>query len=109
MGMRYVGSQRSHSAPRFWTPREVRFSIVAVSLDTLHRDRFKALTRFDQLDAVHAGIAAADRVFGQIKIDTVVIRGARSGVPFCPCWSVRLVGSRKESKRVLLIAASIPW
>jgi len=48
---------------------------ITVSLDTLHRDRFKALTRFDQLDAVHAGIGAAHRVFGRIKIDTVVIRG----------------------------------
>jgi len=48
---------------------------ITVSLDTLHRDRFKALTRFDQLDAVHAGIAAARRVFGGLKIDTVVIRG----------------------------------
>jgi len=47
---------------------------ITVSLDTLRRDRFKALTRFDQLDAVHAGIAAAHRVFGHIKIDTVVIR-----------------------------------
>src|SRR5215212_6730093 len=48
---------------------------ITVSLDTLHRDRFKALTRFDQLDAVHAGIAAARRVYGTLKIDTVVIRG----------------------------------
>ena len=48
---------------------------ITVSLDTLRRARFKTLTRFDQLDAVHAGIAAAHRVFGQLKIDTVVIRG----------------------------------
>jgi GTP 3',8-cyclase len=48
---------------------------ITVSLDTLHRDRFKALTRFDQLEAVHGGIAAAQRVFGHLKIDTVVIRG----------------------------------
>jgi cyclic pyranopterin phosphate synthase len=48
---------------------------ITVSLDTLHRDRFKTLTRFDQLDAVHGGIAAAHRVFGHLKIDTVVIRG----------------------------------
>jgi GTP 3',8-cyclase len=48
---------------------------ITVSLDTLHRDRFVALTRFDQLDAVHAGIAAATRVFGRLKLDTVVIRG----------------------------------
>jgi cyclic pyranopterin phosphate synthase len=48
---------------------------ITVSLDTLHRDRFKMLTRFDQLDAVHAGISAARRAFGHLKIDTVVIRG----------------------------------
>jgi cyclic pyranopterin phosphate synthase len=48
---------------------------ITVSLDTLQRDRFLKLTRFDQLDAVHTGIAAARRVFGHMKIDTVVIRG----------------------------------
>src|SRR5229473_2232623 len=48
---------------------------ITVSLDTLRRDRFLKLTRFDQLDAVHTGIAAARRVFGHMKIDTVVIRG----------------------------------
>jgi len=48
---------------------------ITVSLDTLRRDRFVKLTRFDQLPAVHAGIAAATRVFGGLKIDTVVIRG----------------------------------
>jgi cyclic pyranopterin phosphate synthase len=48
---------------------------VTVSLDTLHRDRFTKLTRFDRLAAVHAGIAAAHRVYDRLKIDTVVIRG----------------------------------
>jgi GTP 3',8-cyclase len=48
---------------------------ITVSLDTLLPDRFAKLTRFDRLDAVHAGIAAAQRVFGGLKIDTVVIRG----------------------------------
>jgi len=48
---------------------------ITVSLDTLDPVRFKQLTRFDQLDAVHAGIAAARRVFERLKIDTVVIRG----------------------------------
>ena len=48
---------------------------ITVSLDTLRRDRFTTLTRFDQLEAVHAGIAAARRAYGQLKIDTVVIRG----------------------------------
>jgi cyclic pyranopterin phosphate synthase len=48
---------------------------ITVSLDTLNPDRFVKLTRFNQLEAVHAGIAAAHRVFGRLKIDTVVIRG----------------------------------
>ncbi|HZR22679.1 MAG TPA: radical SAM protein, partial [Vicinamibacterales bacterium] len=48
---------------------------ITVSLDTLQRDRFVALTRFDQLDAVHDGMRAAHRVYDRFKIDTVVIRG----------------------------------
>src|SRR5712691_8957904 len=49
---------------------------VTVSLDTLHADRFKALTRFDELARVLEGIAAAKRVFSRkLKIDTVVIKG----------------------------------
>src|SRR5919197_1015612 len=48
---------------------------ITVSLDTLQRDRFKALARFDELDRVKEGIAAAHRVFAAMKIDTVVIRG----------------------------------
>lgn len=49
---------------------------ITVSLDTLHADRFKALTRSDELPRVHEGMAAATRVFpGHFKIDTVVIKG----------------------------------
>jgi cyclic pyranopterin phosphate synthase len=48
---------------------------LTVSLDTLHHDRFTALTRFDELDRVLAGIEAATPLFPGLKIDTVVIRG----------------------------------
>jgi cyclic pyranopterin phosphate synthase len=49
---------------------------LTVSLDTLHRDRFQALARFDELAAVLAGIdAACEAGFDVVKIDTVVIRG----------------------------------
>jgi len=49
---------------------------VTVSLDTLQADRFKALTRSDELERVHEGMRAAQRVFaGRFKIDTVVING----------------------------------
>jgi cyclic pyranopterin phosphate synthase len=49
---------------------------ITVSLDTLHRRRFEALTRFDEHASVLAGIdAAAAAGFDSLKIDTVVIRG----------------------------------
>jgi cyclic pyranopterin phosphate synthase len=49
---------------------------LTVSLDTLRRDRFQALTRFDELPAVLSGIEAASRAgFASLKIDTVVLRG----------------------------------
>jgi cyclic pyranopterin phosphate synthase len=48
---------------------------ITVSLDTLRPDRFVALTRSNELIRVKEGIAAAHRVYGRLKIDTVVIRG----------------------------------
>ena len=48
---------------------------ITISLDTLHPDRFEALTRFDEHAAVLAGIDAAVAEFGRVKLDTVVIRG----------------------------------
>jgi cyclic pyranopterin phosphate synthase len=48
---------------------------LTVSLDTLRPDRFRQLTRFDELDRVLGGIAAAAPLFSGLKIDTVVIRG----------------------------------
>jgi cyclic pyranopterin phosphate synthase len=56
--------------------REAGLLRVTVSLDTLKRDRFQALTRFDDHDRVLAGIEEAGRLgFSALKIDTVVIRG----------------------------------
>ena len=48
---------------------------ITVSLDTLQRERFTKLARVDALDAVRAGIQAASRVFGRLKMDAVIIRG----------------------------------
>src|SRR6187397_1284465 len=48
---------------------------VTVSLDTLRPDRFVKLARFDELTRVLRGINAANRAFGRLKIDTVVMRG----------------------------------
>jgi GTP 3',8-cyclase len=49
---------------------------INVSLDSLHRDTFKALTRRDDLDRVLAGIdAALDAGLDPVKVNCVVIRG----------------------------------
>ena len=48
---------------------------LTISLDTLQRDRFVRLARFDELPRVIAGIDAAVDTFPGFKIDTVMIRG----------------------------------
>ncbi len=48
---------------------------VTVSLDTLRPDRFRRLTRRDAHARVLEGIEAARRVFGGLKLDSVVMRG----------------------------------
>jgi len=49
---------------------------VNVSLDTLRRDRFLALTRRDELERVVAGIdAAIDAGLAPVKVNAVVMRG----------------------------------
>ena len=48
---------------------------LTISLDTLQRDRFVKLARFDELPRVLAGIDAAVETFPGFKMDTVVIRG----------------------------------
>ena len=49
---------------------------VTVSLDTLRRDRFRALTRRDALGQVLAGIAAVGAAgYQAFKLDAVVMRG----------------------------------
>jgi len=56
--------------------RQAGLQRITVSLDTLRRDRFQAIARFDELPSVLAGIDAAARAgFSPLKIDTVVMRG----------------------------------
>ena len=58
------------------TLRSAGLDRITISLDTLDRDRFQRLARFDELPAVLRGIdAAVSAGFPSIKIDTVVIRG----------------------------------
>lgn len=49
---------------------------VNVSLDTLDRERFVAITRRDRLEAVLEGLAAADRAgLKPVKVNAVLLRG----------------------------------
>jgi len=63
-------------APQAQTLRAAGLRRITISLDTLHRSRFQALTGFDEHARVFAGIdAAANAGFESIKIDTVIVRG----------------------------------
>ena len=48
---------------------------LTVSLDTLRPERFRDLTRADDLERVLEGIATAAPLFPSLKLDTVVIKG----------------------------------
>jgi len=63
-------------APHAEALRAAGLHRLTVSLDTLDRERFRQLARFDELPAVLRGIDAATKAgFDSLKIDTVVIRG----------------------------------
>ena len=63
-------------APHAAALRAAGLRRITVSLDTLHRNRFRDLAGFDEHAAVFAGIDAAARArFESLKIDTVVVRG----------------------------------
>ena len=55
--------------------RDAGLHRITISLDTLRPDRFQALTRFDSLAQVMAGIDKAAKHFGAVKLDAVIIRG----------------------------------
>ncbi len=55
--------------------RDAGLHRLTVSLDTLHADRFRDLTRSDEHHRVLEGIATAAPLFPGLKIDTVAIRG----------------------------------
>jgi cyclic pyranopterin phosphate synthase len=52
---------------------------VNVSLDTLDRDKFRAITRWGDFDQVMAGIAAARKAGLHVKINAVALKGVNDG------------------------------
>ena len=56
--------------------RAANVAYVNISLDTLDRQKFEALTQRDELDTVLAGIRAATRAgFARVKVNVVSLRG----------------------------------
>jgi cyclic pyranopterin phosphate synthase len=62
-------------APAVHDLRRAGLHRLTISLDTLQRDRFVKLARFDELPRVLAGIDAAVDLFPGFKMDSVIIRG----------------------------------
>jgi cyclic pyranopterin phosphate synthase len=62
-------------APQAKALRDAGLHRLTVSLDTLKPERFRQLTRFDELDRVLDGIATAAPLFRTLKLDAVIIRG----------------------------------
>lgn len=66
----------SHLAKLAQPLRQAGLRRINVSLDSLHPDRFRALTRTGNLADVLAGIAAAQRAgFDPVKLNSVILRG----------------------------------
>jgi GTP 3',8-cyclase len=61
---KYAGDLAAHGVKR-----------INVSLDTLDRDKFRAITRWGDLDCVLSGIAAARRAGLAVKINAVALKG----------------------------------
>ena len=73
LAMTTNGVKLPESAADLWAAGLRR---INVSLDSLRRDRFLALTRRDELDRVLAGIAVAQEAgFDPVKVNVVLVRG----------------------------------
>jgi cyclic pyranopterin phosphate synthase len=63
--------------PQYAVPlKQIGIAYLNISLDTLNREKFHRITRFDKLEAVLEGIRAAKKAgFPLIKVNAVSIRG----------------------------------
>ena len=61
---KYAGELKAHGVKR-----------INVSLDTLDPDKFRAITRWGEIEKVHAGIDAALAAGLQVKINAVALKG----------------------------------
>ena len=83
---------------------------ITVSLDTLNRERFRALTRMDDLHRVIDGIAAAAAAgFESLKLDTVVIRGVNDDELVPLLEYARTVGAELRFIEYMDVGGATQW
>jgi cyclic pyranopterin phosphate synthase len=83
---------------------------ITVSLDTLHPERFRALTRTDDLNRVLDGIAAAAAAgFASLKLDTVVIRGVNDDELVPLIEYARSVGAELRFIEYMDVGGATQW
>jgi cyclic pyranopterin phosphate synthase len=89
--------------------RDAGLRRVTVSLDTLRPDRFTALTRLHSHAHVLEGAEAASRVFGGLKIDTVVIRGVNDDEMVSLVEFGRRLGAEVRFIEYMDVAGATRW
>jgi cyclic pyranopterin phosphate synthase len=90
--------------------RDAGLRRITVSLDTLQRDRFQSLTRFDEHAAVLAGIdAAAAAGFASLKIDSVITRGVNDDELIALIEYGRTVGAEVRFIEYMDVGGATRW
>jgi GTP 3',8-cyclase len=89
--------------------RDAGLKRITVSLDTLRADRFTALTRLTTHARVVAGVTEAARLFGALKIDSVVMRGVNDDELVDLVEYGRRVGAEVRFIEYMDVAGATQW
>ena len=89
--------------------REAGLHRITVSLDTLQPDRFRALTRFDALPQVLAGLEEARAHFSDVKIDAVIIRGTNNDEVVPLLEYARRIGAELRFIEYMDVGGATQW
>ena len=82
---------------------------LTISLDTLQRDRFIKLARYDELPRVLSGIDAAVDTFPGFKLDTVIIRGVNDDEVISLLDFARLRGAEIRFIEYMDVGGATTW
>jgi cyclic pyranopterin phosphate synthase len=89
--------------------RDAGLHRITVSLDTLRADRFQALTRFDELPRVLAGLDAARAHFTRLKIDSVIVRGTNEDEILALLDYAREIGAEVRFIEYMDVGGATRW